>query len=384
MRARVTTRTRRGAVEVVVYWRDHLGGRHVRFFGQDREAAEKFRAHVDGPLPTEAHAPTVATWAKRWLERIDALVGAGQLRPPTAANYRTTIERKVAGHWLGQRPLEELHRRDVKAWLQGLLTAGLAATTVRLHAAALRVCLAEAIEEGLLRPPNPAAGIIRAMRLPGRSEPPLAPDVAVTAALLDAMPPAPRFACSVILGLGLRLGEACGLQWADLELGAATAQVVRQVYEDGSVVGLKSRAGRRSVDVPEWLVAELVAERARAGAAALAAGNSPSPWVLGVAPEDSGAARQRWAFALKRAAKRTGYSGRVWIHGLRHTHAVGKLEEGADLDVLKRGMGHSSIRLTADLYGAHAKRRDKGAADRFGDRIRVRQGRLFGGPKIKP
>jgi len=370
MGARITTRRKRGAVEVVVYWRDPQGRRHVRFFGQDRAKAEAFREDVDGPLPSEAHAPTLAVWGARWLERLAAIVASGGLRPPTLRNYRAALD-QIAGHWLGARKLEELHRRDVKAWVQELMASGLAPTTVRLRVASLRACLSEAIEEGYVRPPNPAAGLIRAMRLPSKADPPLAPDVESTAAMLGALEPEARAACSVILYLGLRIGEALGLQWEDVDIEAREVTVARQVYDDGSIVGLKTRAGRRVVEIPGPLLDILRALRSAHGLA--------SPWVLGIEPARNHAARQRWRLALKRAARATGYKGRAWVHGLRHTHAVGRLEAGADLDALKRGMGHSSIRVTSDLYGAHAQRRDREASDRFGDSVRGGQLKLFSG-----
>ena len=369
MGARVTSRSRNGRREVVVYWRDPLGRRHVRFFGQDADKAEEFRAQVDGPLPAEAHAPTLAVWARRWLERIERLVSAGSLRPPTLRNYRTVVNREIAGHWLGTRKLEGLHRRDVKAWTEELVSR-LAPRTVRLYVAVLRACLGEAAEEGYVKGENPAKGIVRAMRLPSGYEPPEAPGVEATAAILGALEGESLAACSVILYLGLRLGEALGLQWEDVDFGAREATIRRQVYPSGEVVGLKSRAGKRTVEIPHPMVEFL--QRLRAERADLS-----MPWVLGVDPKGAAAARQRWRLGLRRAAKAVGFRGRVWLHGLRHTHAVGKLEAGADLDTLKRGMGHSTVRLTSDYYGAHAQRKDANATERFGEAVAGSQLRLF-------
>lgn len=376
MGARVTSRKRGSITETVVYWRDLHGKRHVRFFGTDKGKAEEFRREIDGPLPTEAHSPTLTAWTKRWIERLDVLVKAGRLRPPTLKNY-VRVSGHWNGHWLGSRSLEELHRRDVKAWVQELLKSGLAPTTVRLYVACLRACLSEAIEEGFLRPPNPSGGLIRAMRLPALSDPPEAPPVDATALILASVQGSSAVPVAVILYLGLRLGEALGLQWSDVDLESGTVNVCRQVYDDGSVVGLKTKAGKRTVAVPSPLIDVLRSQRLEQKERALASGEPSTEWVLGVSPEKANAARQRWGRHLKQAAKAAGYKGRTWIHGLRHTHAIGRLEEGGDLDALKRGMGHSTIKLTSDLYGAHAQKLDREAADRFGEKVRGGQLGLF-------
>ena len=48
-----------------------------------------------------------------------------------------------------------------------------------------------------------------------------------------------------------------------------------------------------------------------------------------------------------RLAKKAGIEKRVHPHGLRHTHAAELREEGVDIAIISRQLGHSSIATTA-------------------------------------
>jgi hypothetical protein len=55
---------------------------------------------------------------------------------------------------------------------------------------------------------------------------------------------------------------------------------------------------------------------------------------------------------LHRAAKRLGDSLGHWHpHGLRHSAASTLLAQGVPLEVVSETLGHSSIRITKDVYG---------------------------------
>src|SRR5690606_12118926 len=87
---------------------------------------------------------------------------------------------------------------------------------------------------------------------------------------------------SVALALGLRQGEALGLRWCDVDLDDGVIRVRKalgRVKGQGLQLGpVKSRAGRRSVVIPDELLADLKAHRKAQAAERLAAG---SKWVDG-------------------------------------------------------------------------------------------------------
>jgi integrase len=53
---------------------------------------------------------------------------------------------------------------------------------------------------------------------------------------------------------------------------------------------------------------------------------------------------RRW---LPAHGRRTGIAKRVHAHGLRHTHAAQLREEGVDIGIISKQLGHASISTTA-------------------------------------
>jgi integrase len=51
------------------------------------------------------------------------------------------------------------------------------------------------------------------------------------------------------------------------------------------------------------------------------------------------------------AVRRSGLDG-LTFHGLRHSAVGLMIEVGAHLEVVKRRLGHASIRVTSDVYGS--------------------------------
>jgi integrase len=66
------------------------------------------------------------------------------------------------------------------------------------------------------------------------------------------------------LGTGMRRGELCALRWADIDLEIATVRVARSLEETASRLRFetpKTRAGRRTISIPPYVVAALQAHR---------------------------------------------------------------------------------------------------------------------------
>jgi integrase len=69
---------------------------------------------------------------------------------------------------------------------------------------------------------------------------------------------------------GLRLSEALGLRWRDVDFGAGTLNVSAQLGPDGNRAPLKTAASAATVPLLPKLAAELKAHRARVAGQALA------------------------------------------------------------------------------------------------------------------
>ncbi len=78
-----------------------------------------------------------------------------------------------------------------------------------------------------------------------------------------------RFECLYVLSLtvGLRMGEALGLRWSDIDLDAKTLRVSRQLQRmregGGLVFSEPKNASRRTADLPQRAVEALRSHRKR-------------------------------------------------------------------------------------------------------------------------
>jgi integrase len=158
-----------------------------------------------------------------------------------------------------------------------------------------------------------------------------------------------RTLCLVALKTGMRQGELLALRWCDVDLEQAVIRV-RSSYTGGTVGTPKNRE-RRDVDLISDVVDVLVGWRNHRD-------NSVSELVF------PGQNSQRFlspTVVLRRhlypamAAAEIGRVGPTQekrnFHSFRHTFAKRALESGAQVTWLSRHLGHSSLKVTTDIYG---------------------------------
>ena len=68
------------------------------------------------------------------------------------------------------------------------------------------------------------------------------------------------------------------------------------------------------------------------------------------------------------ALKKAGIK-KIRFHDLRHTYASIQIDLGANLKYLQKQMGHSSIKVTLDIYGHLVNDVNKEAANRLGEAV---------------
>jgi site-specific recombinase XerD len=136
---------------------------------------------------------------------------------------------------------------------------------------------------------------------------------------------------TVLWRAGLRIAEALALRVIDVDRDAGTICVLHGKGRKARTVGIDPGA---MAMVERWLDA-----RARLGI------NGHS---LLFCTLKSGQIHPTYVRAmLKRKARKAGIERRVHPHGLRHTLAAEMREEGADIGVISKQLGHSSIATTA-------------------------------------
>lgn len=323
--------------------------RHVSGLSR-REVVTKVRAleaRRDAGTALGAGAPpTVAVWLAEYLDT----VAARRVRPATLDRYRSLARVHIVPR-VGHHRLDRLQPEHVERMYTAMADTGLSSATVLQAHRLLSRSLKIAMQRG--RVGRNVCSLVDAPSLSHHEIEPLtvaeARKILTTA---DTRRNGARWA--VALALGLRQGEALGLQWSDIDLDAPTLTVRRALQRQRGkglvLVEPKSRAGRRTIALPEPVVELLRAHRVAQNAERLHAGSEWRALDFVFAqrtglPIDSRADRRDWDQLLKDSGVRP-----ARLHDARHTAATTLLIMGVPARVVMQILGHSRVGLTLGTY----------------------------------
>lgn len=173
----------------------------------------------------------------------------------------------------------------------------------------------------------------------------------------------------LIVTTGLRVSEALGLAWSDVGPDSVTVrhQLARR---DGQWVRSepKTRRSRRTVALIPIAVEALAEQRRRQDAER---GDHPRPidGLVFTMPTGAPIHATNLLPPFRALLSRLGLP-RVTIHDLRHSAASMMLAAGVPLPVIADVLGHSTVRVTADLYAHVGIELRRDAADRLAEALR--------------
>ncbi len=150
---------------------------------------------------------------------------------------------------------------------------------------------------------------------------------------------------AVMLGTGLRPGEALALMWKDFNPARATLTVQRALETVGGKHNFKTPKtpkSRRTIKLPANLVALLLEHQA----AQPFRSDLIFPSLNDTPLNERNVVNRHFKPALEAA----GLSKTVRFYDLRHTHATLLLKAGVHPKIVSERLGHSSITLTLDTY----------------------------------
>lgn len=309
-------------------------------------------------------APAVLTmsgWMAEWLATRKSLVKAS-----THRSY-SDLWRIHGSPQLADVPLADLTPRRLTAAYAAMRDAGTSAATVHAVHRTLRASLTSARKAGLV-PVNPAmdAELARPQRFIARTWTPAEAQkfLASNKASGDRLAPLWRF----LLVTGVRRGEGLGLQWDDVDLTAGTALIHRNLSEVGGVTArstVKSDKSHRTLSLDSGTVTELVEWRDRltVESATVAVWHGAPEVFLDESGQHHTPDRISKLFS---AACRSAGVPVIRLHDLRHTNASLLLAAGVGIHAVSAQLGHSSISVTADVYGHHAAATSRASADIMG------------------
>jgi integrase len=324
--ASITVRIAKSGKRYVVRYR--LGGRaypikHGGSFPTLREARIR-RDLIAGELaagrnPSDALRALVEKPDSRtFAECFDSFTASRvDVSEATKENYRT-YRRRLVG-LLGNRDPATLTWQDVQEAVSSL-SAALSPLSTRNYVVMLRQVLDFSDVD-----PNPARD--KRVKLPRANESlPEPPSEAAVAAIIANAPRRWRVAIRVLEQTGMRVGELRQLEWGDVDVAGYRFRI-----RNG-----KTRAARRWVAVPEWVMSE----------------------VLETCPPDDrtperrvflGATRQVLGMAMRNACKVAGIPN-YSPHDLRHRYASVQIARGVPVTDLAAQLGHARKSLTLDTY----------------------------------
>ncbi len=292
--------------------------------------ARKSRGERIAPSKT-----TLAEYADGWFETLT-------VRPSTQRVYRQSFDRYVRPR-LGAKPLASLTVDDVARLIADMTRAGYSGHTINGALTPLSKLYRHAERAGLVSS-SPVRKLDKSERpkLPGERRSLDSQDVR---RLLAAAGKPFRPLVAVGAFAGLRIGEALGLRWEDIDFEHGVIHVRRTIERNGlrTAGELKTARSRRSVVlVPE--LARVLREQKLASLY-----SQPGDYVFCLA---GGKPRcpHATAAAILRAARRAGLEG-VTFHTLRHAFAS-MLISGLKLDVetVSRQLGHANSAITLKVY----------------------------------
>lgn len=300
------------------------------------------------------HMPTL----REYYEEFRDSYLATAVRESTAERYSQCFKHHILPVF-GERGIDTISKERVKALIAQLVKKDLAKHTIRNVIATFCSVLSHAVDDGIITH-NPAIKLGRYFKqarvVHDKIEPLTHEEVPLLLAKTrerdsrrckDDPEYFPLFLCAI--HTGMRAGELAGLQWGDIDWNGKFLMVRRSIKK-GKVYQTKTGRIRR-IDMSDDLIEELSAYRRRRLEEALKNGrNEIAEWVFASGegtPRDMHNVERREFHKCLEAAKLR----RIRLHDLRHTTASLLLQNGAPIVYVKDMLGHSSIKVTVDIYG---------------------------------
>jgi len=347
----------------------HNGKRTSRMVG-DKSAAEavasKIRAKLQlGDFGFEQERKRDATFREYADSWITTTIPA-TCKESTLHSYDDILRIHVLPVF-GHLKVRDITRGRIKDFLAHKVNEGFANSTVIHMKNALSGILNKAVDDEVVTT-NPVLRLGKIAKGKSRSEDiaPLTRDECK--ALLDKVKThfARDYPLFVLLArTGMRIGEALGLQWGDIDFNGRFITVERGLARM-KIETPKSGKSRR-VDMSPQLTDALRVLKLECKKKGLALGLGDAPEYVfnnekGGFIDVNNWRRRVFNKALEKAGLR-----KIRIHDLRHTYATLRLSKGDNITDVSNQLGHHSVKLTLDIYNHWLPGKKKSEVDALDD-----------------
>jgi integrase len=314
------------------------GKRINRYCKTQREAQEVLatllvdQRHGLTPIPSKL---TLAQWIDKWFE-----INQSRLRPSTLKTYHQVLAPVCV--LAGKSRLDKLTPLQLTAVFTKLERQGMGRRRSQLAHGYLKRCLQDAVSLDVMNN-NPMLKVKRPQWVPAEKQYWTIEQAQIFIGEGLRLPGryAPLFV--LLTTTGLRISEALGLRWTDVDLKQRVIHIQRAAVlsvNKHSVLPTKTKAGNRDVT----LTASAISALSR-----LPRPIDASEYVFrtstGSIPKQTDLRRY-----LDRLTDLAGVP-RINVHGLRHVAAMLALEATQDPYLVQRRLGHIHVNTTLGIYG---------------------------------
>lgn len=316
---------------------------------------------------------TLGEWlVGEWLPSLEL----GGLRATTLDGYRRHVRRHLAVGSFGQIRLQRLRREHIiahYAWLRkqgarGNSARPLSANTMLHVQATLHRALRDAVRLNLLAR-NPADNVeLPKVANAARDAKANAWQAEELAAFLAATAEDGLHALwHTLATTGMRRGEALALRWDDVDLARGCISISKsRVCVARTLFEAPTKSDRaRVVQIDAATIAVLRAHAQTQLEELVDAPEALEQRLVFTGPRGAVLQPTRISALFSRSVRQAALP-RLSLHGLRHTHASLLLQAGVPAKVVQERLGHSSIRITMDVYSHVTPGMDADAALAFG------------------
>lgn len=335
---------------------DGVSDRRAVYGKTQKEAidkAKKLEEQARKGLLAKKDGRTFKEFAHDWLER---KIQSGRAQA-TIRGYKEDLG--LAYTHIGDMRLQTIRPGHIRRLIDYLAREEYATRTQRHTLQTVKAVFAQALRLELIYK-NPAEHIeveASSNESKGRS---LQPEE--VQALLEAVRETPMgLFFRLLIGCGIRKGEALALTWGDINLGKGEMSISKNWTGSGYLSTPKTKSSRRVVPIPSGLLARLEAEYKK-----LLKDWTPqelkSIYVFGL---DRPYGTQAPNHTLKRLIERINKKRKedaakaevsavlfpeIRVHDLRHTYGSIALSKGIPLEVVSERMGHANPTITLNVY----------------------------------
>ncbi len=334
---------------------------------------QAFTDFKHGGIGVKKNRPTLAEFSQVWLSHIRA-----EVREGTANGYRVAVENHILPI-LGSMEIQDIRPAHIEKLMLALRDSGLSKGTLTLiHGVASQI-FKYAIYPAELIDSNPVS-YIKIPRAPSH----IVKRTLITPErlqeLLDAFSgfPGMQVITCILYYTGMRLGEALGLVWEDIDFERKTLHIQRQCkinleHRKAMFADLKTSQSNRTIYLNEVLLEILWTERKRQESLdmvnALDGGSFCRSFSYGLPVKEKMTVvhpvcvRKDGSFLKRPTVIWHFHQQGVNSHSFRHTQATMLADAGVPPRAVAGRLGHSNIRTTLDLYTHNTQKQQQEIAD---------------------